>query len=136
MKKLIAICLCLIVLCSMPFSLYASSIKPYYNNFDRVNTVFTISGSGVATVKNSYTGITGTTKSAKIVTKVQKKVGVIWVTVDNGSWTDNSETNDFAKSHFVQLSGKGSYRAHTVFTFSGSGGSDDKITKNVEKAYS
>ena len=98
MKKLIAICLCLIVLCSMPFSVYASSIKPYYNNFDRVNTVFTISGSGVATVKNSYTGITGTTKSAKIVTKVQKKVGVIWVTVDNGSWTDNSETNDFAKS--------------------------------------
>ena len=56
MKKLIAICLCLIVLCSMPFSVYASSIKPYYNNFDRVNTVFTISGSGVATVKNSYTG--------------------------------------------------------------------------------
>ena len=39
MKKLIAICLCLIVLCSMPFSVYASSIKPYYNNFDRVNTV-------------------------------------------------------------------------------------------------
>ena len=120
----------------MPISVYASSIQPYYNNVDRVNTVFTISDSGVATVKNSYTGITGTMKSAKISTKVQKKVGIIWVTVDNGSWTDNSSSNDFAKSHSVQLSGKGTYRAHTVFTFSGSGGSDDKITKNVEKTYS
>ena len=136
MKKIIAVCLCLIVLCSMPISVYASSIQPYYNNVDRVNTVFTISDSGVATVKNSYTGITGTMKSAKISTKVQKKVGIIWVTVDNGSWTDNSSSNDFAKSHSVQLSGKGTNRAHTVFTFSGSGGSDDKITKNVEKTYS
>lgn len=135
MKKFIAVCLCLIALLSLPISAYASSIQPYYNNVDRVNTVFTISVSGVATVKNSYTGIIGTTKSAKIVTKVQKKVGIIWVTVDNGSWTVNSTSNDFAKSHSVQLSGKGTYRAHTVFTFFGSGESDDKITKNVEKIY-
>lgn len=135
MKKFIAVCLCLIALCSLPISVYASSIQPYYNNVDRVNTTLTISSSGVATVKNFYSGITGTTKSAKIVTKVQKKVGIIWVTVDNGSWTDNSTSNDFAKSHSVQLSGKGTYRAHTVFTFSGSGGSDDKITKTYESTY-
>ena len=135
MKKFIAVCLCLIVLCSLPISVYASSIQPYYNNVDRVNTTLTISSSGVATVKNFYSGITGTTKSAKIVTKVQKKVGISWVNVDNGSWTDNSTSNDFAKSHSVQLSGKGTYRAHTVFTFSGSGGSDDKITKTYESTY-
>lgn len=135
MKKLIAVCLCLIVLCSLPISVYASSIQPYYNNVDRVNTTLTISSSGVATVKNFYSGITGTTKSAKIVTKVQKKVGIIWVTVDNGSWTDNSSSNSLTKSHSVQLSGKGTYRAHTVFTFSGSGGSDDKITKTYESTY-
>lgn len=81
MKKLIAVCLCLIVLCSLPISVYASSIQPYYNNVDRVNTTLTISSSGVATVKNFYSGITGTTKSAKIVTKVQKKVGIIWVPI-------------------------------------------------------
>lgn len=136
MKKIIAVCLCLIALCSLPISVYASSIQPCYNNVDRVNTTLTISSSGVATVKNFYIGITGTTKSAKIVTKVQKKVGIIWVTVDNGSWTDNSSSNSLTKSHSVQLSGKGTYRAHTVFTFSGSGGSDDKITKNIEKTYS
>ncbi len=135
MKKFIAVCLCLIVLCSLPISVYASSIQPYYNNVDRVNTTLTISSSGVATVKNFYSGITGTTKSAKIVTKVQKKVGIIWVTVDNGSWTDNSSSNSLTKSHSVQLSGKGTYRAHTVFTFSGSGGSDDKITKTYESTY-
>lgn len=135
MKKIIAVCLCLIALCSLPISVYASSIKPCYNNVDRVNTTLTISSSGVATVKNFYIGITGTTKSAKIVTKVQKKVGIIWVTVDNGSWTDNSSSNSLTKSHSVQLSGKGTYRAHTVFTFSGSGGSDDKITKIYESTY-
>lgn len=135
MKKFIAVCLCLIVLCSLSISVYASSIQPYYNNVDRVNTTLTISSSGVATVKNFYSGITGTTKSAKIVTKVQKKVGIIWVTVDNGSWTDNSSSNSLTKSHSVQLSGKGTYRAHTVFTFSGSGGSDDKITKTYESTY-
>ena len=135
MKKIIAVCLCLIALCSLPISVYASSIQPCYNNVDRVNTTLTISSSGVATVKNLYIGITGTTKSAKIVTKVQKKVGIIWVTVDNGSWTDNSSSNSLTKSHSVQLSGKGTYRAHTVFTFSGSGGSDDKITKTYESTY-
>lgn len=135
MKKIIAVCLCLIALCSLSISVYASSIQPCYNNVDRVNTTLTISSSGVATVKNFYIGITGTTKSAKIVTKVQKKVGIIWVTVDNGSWTDNSSSNSLTKSHSVQLSGKGTYRAHTVFTFSGSGGSDDKITKTYESTY-
>ena len=106
MKKIIAVCLCLIALCSLPISVYASSIQPCYNNVDRVNTTLTISSSGVATVKNLYIGITGTTKSAKIVTKVQKKVGIIWVTADNGSWTDNSSSNSLTKSHSVQLSGK------------------------------
>ena len=47
MKKIIAVCLCLIALCSLPISVYASSIKPYYNNVDRVNTTLTISSSGV-----------------------------------------------------------------------------------------
>ena len=58
------------------------------------------------------------------------------MTVDNGSWTDTSTSTSFSKSHSVQLSSKGTYRAHVVFTISGTGGSDDKITKNVEKTYS
>lgn len=134
MKKFIAACLCLVTLFTT-ITAYAGSIQTYSNNVLTTNTTFSISSSGKATVANSYSGITGTTKSAKIVTKVQKKVGLIWVTVSNGSWTDTSTATSFSKSHSVQLSGTGTYRAHVVFTISGSGGSDDEITKNVEKTY-
>ena len=136
MKRFTAICLCIVTLFSATITAYASGIHPYSNNVDTTNTTFSISSSGLATVKNTYSGITGTTKSAEIVTKVQKKFGLIWVTVNGGSWTDNSKSISFTKSHSVQLSSKGTYRAHVVFTISGTGGSDDKITKNVEKTYS
>ena len=136
MKKIIAVILCFVTLFSATITAYASSIQPYSNNVDTTKTTFVISSTGKATVSNTYSGITGTTKSAEIVTKVQKKVGLIWITVDDGSWTDNSTATNFSKSHSVQLSSKGTYRAHVVFTISGTGGSDDKITKNVEKTYS
>lgn len=136
MKKVIAFFLCLVTFFTATITAYASSIQPYYNNIDNVTTSFSISSSGKATVTNSYSGITGVTKKVEIVTKVQKKVGLIWVTVDGGSWTDTSTSTSFSKSHSVQLSSKGTYRAHVVFTISGTGGSDDKITKNVEKTYS
>lgn len=136
MKKIIAVILSVVILLATTITAYAGSIQPYSNNVDTTNTTFSISSSGLATVKNTYSGITGTTKSARIVTKVQKKVGLIWVTVSDGSWTDTSSATNFSKSHSVQLSSKGTYRAHVVFTISGTGGSDDKITKNVEKKYS
>lgn len=136
MKKFIAVCLCIVTLFSATITAYAGSVQPYSNNVDTTNTTFSISSSGLSTVKNTYSGITGTTKSAEIVTKVQKKVGLIWVTVSGGSWTDTSTSTSFSKSHSVQLSSKGTYRAHVVFTISGTGGSDDKFTKNVEKTYS
>lgn len=136
MKKMIAVILSVVILLTTTITAYAGSIQLYSNNVLTTNTTFSISSSGLATVKNTYSGITGTTKSAEIVTKVQKKVGLIWVTVSNGSWTDTSTATSFSKSHSVQLSSKGTYRAHVVFTISGTGGSDDKITKNVEKTYS
>lgn len=136
MKKVIAIILCLVTLFSATITAYASSIRPYSNNVGSTNTTFTISSSGLATVKSSYSDSLNRVKNAEIVTKVQKKVGLIWVTVDGGSWTDTSTSTSFSKSHSVQLSSKGTYRAHVVFTISGTGGSDDKITKNVEKTYS
>lgn len=136
MKKVIAVILCFVTLFTTTITAYAGSIQLYSNNVLTTNTTFSISNSGKATVANSYSGITGTTKSAEIVTKVQKKVGLIWVTVSGGSWTDTSSVTNFSKSHSVQLSSTGTYRAHVVFTISGTGGSDDKITKNVEKIYS
>ena len=136
MKKVIAVLLCLVTLFTVTITAYANSVQPYYNNVGSTNTVFTISSSGLATVKNSYSDSSNRAKQAKIVTKIQKKVGIIWVTVNGGSWTDTSTSTNFSKSHSVQLSSKDTYRAHVVFTISGTGGSDDKITKNVEKTYS
>lgn len=136
MKKFVSVLLCLTVLLTTSITVYAEDVQTYSNNVSTTNTSFSISSSGKATVNNTYMGITGTTKSAKIVTKVQKKFGLIWITVDNGSWTDTSTANNFSQSHSVQLSKTGTYRAHVVFTISGTGGSDDKITKNLEKTYS
>lgn len=112
-----------------------TGVQPFSNNVGSTSTTFTISSSGLATVKNTYNGITGVTRSAEIETKVQKKFGLIWITVDNGSWTDTSTATNFSKSHSVQLSKTGTYRAHVEFKISGTGGSDDKITKNVERTY-
>lgn len=75
-------------------------------------------------------------KSATIETKIQKKFGLIWITVSDGSWTDTTTATSYSKSHSVQLSSTGTYRAHVEFTISGSGGSDDEITKNVQRTYS
>lgn len=135
MKKAIAIMLSFVVLFTASITAYASEIQPYSNNVSTTSTTFSISGSGLATATNTYSGITGRTKSAKIVTKIQKKVGIIWVTVSGGSWTDTSTSTNFSRSHSVQLSSTGTYRAHVEFTISGTGGKDDKITKNVEKKY-
>lgn len=135
MKKFIAVFLSLIVVLSVNITAYANGISVYSNNVSSTNTSFSISESGKVTVSNRYVGETGVTKSATFTTKVQKKVGLIWVTVSNGKWTDTSTAVNFSKSHSVQLSSTGTYRAHVVFTISGTGGSDDKITKNIEKEY-
>ena len=136
MKNVIAVMLCLFIIFTATITAYASSIQPLSNNVNSTDVFFSISSSGKATVSYEYYGKSGVTKSAEIVTKVQKKVGIIWVTVNGGSWTDTSTSTNFSRSHSVQLSSKDTYRAHVVFTISGTGGSDDKITKNIEKTYS
>ena len=136
MKRFTALMLCLVTFITATITVYADGIQPYYNNVNSVTTSFSISSSGKATVNNTYSGITGTTKIEKITTKVQKKYGLIWITVSGGSWTDTSTATNFSKSHSVQLSKTGTYRARVEFKISGTGGSDDKITKNVERTYS
>lgn len=136
MKKIIAMALCFVTLFTLTFPAYASSITLYSNNIYSADTAFTISSNGNATVSNNYMGKADLVTKGTIETKIQKKFGLIWITVDGGKWTDTSTAAVFSKSHSVQLSKTGTYRAHVVFTISGTGGSDDKITKNVEKKYS
>ena len=135
MKKILAFILCVVTLFAATVTVYAGNIQPYSNNVNSTNVYFSISSSGNATVSYEYYGKSGVTKSAEIETKVQKRFGLIWITVSGGSWTDTSTATNFSKSHSVQLSKTGTYRAHVEFTISGTGGSDDKITKNVERVY-
>lgn len=136
MKKIIKIIVCLILVSISVITAYANDIQPFTNNVNATSVTFSISSSGNASVRTTYTGIQGVTQRAEIETKVQKKYGLIWIAVDNGHWTDTSTATDLSKTHSVQLQKTGTYRAHVVFTISGTGGKDDKITKNVEKVYS
>ena len=135
MKKFISICLCFFIVFAMTVPAFAGDIDTCSNNVKSTDISFSISNSGNATVVLKYYGKSRVTQKAEISTKIQKKVGVIWVTVSNGSWTDTSSSTNFSTSHSVQLSSKATYRAHVVFTISGSGGSDDKITKNSAMTY-
>ncbi len=134
MKKIIVALITTLLMFSISITAYAKDFTVCDNNCNNAYTYFSISN-GKANVENKVIGKKGVTKKIVVNTKVQKKVGLIWVTVDNGNWTDTSSAYNFSKSHSVQLSGKGTYRAHVKFTVSGTGGSDDEITLNSEKIY-
>lgn len=136
MKKIIASILSLVLWFTVSITAYANDIELYSNNVYTTDVSFSIASNGKATASYEYRGKSGVTKNAKIVTKIQKKVGIIWVTVSGASWTDTTTAINYSRSHSVQLSSKGTYRAHVEFTFSGTGGSDDEITRNVQKTYS
>lgn len=135
MKRFLTFLVTLVIALTATVSAYASSVTPLANNNVDTKVYFSVSSSGQATVNVKCVALSTKFTSATIETKVQKKVGLIWVTVDNGSWTDTTKSKNFSKSHSVQLSSKGTYRAHVKFTVSGTGGSDDEVTSNVEKTY-
>lgn len=97
------------IILSITITAFADGISTYSKNVGSTATSFTISSKGKSTVSNNFAGISGVTKSATITTKVQKKIGVIWVTVNNGNWTDTSTATNYSKSHSVQLSSTGTH---------------------------
>ena len=113
----------------------ANNIQPYSNNVRSTGASFTISSTGKATISVEYSGISGITKTATISSKIQKKIGLIWVTVNGAKWEDTSKSTNFSKTHSVQLSENGNYRAIITFVISGNGGKDDEITKKIEKIH-
>ena len=117
-------------------NVYANDIAMYTNNTDSVKLMFNISTKGKADVVLKCTDSNNNIKQLKAVIKIQRKIGLVWTTVDNGSWTIESNSSSFSKICSVDLKKKGTYRAHFVITVSGKDGKNDKITKNVEKTYS
>lgn len=143
MKKTIALLLAAVTLLSCcGLSMMASAANeatPYYNNTSLVSVTFSISNTGKATFNLSCSGKSGITSKIVAVSYIQRKVGLIWVRVDNGldgkEWTDTVNGTDMTRSHSLQLSKTGTYRVKVEFTVSGSGGSADEIVKTVTDTY-
>ena len=98
-----------------------------YNNTNHVSSEFTISSSGTATVKASYTGYQNVTTGANVVIVIQKKMPLVWFPVANGYWEDDLTGWKNSVTHTVDLSTTGKYRAVFQYTVSGSGGASDVI---------
>lgn len=139
MKKFISAFLCLITLVSIAFPAYAYDVEEEsisrISNAGDIATTFDISSSGKATVRNTFNGKYGEFKTATVSTKIQKKVGLIWVNVDGAAWSVTTTKTSLTKIYSYQLSGKGTYRAHVELSMTEVKNGSDSITKNVEKPY-
>ena len=143
MKRVNIFLLCMLLLIGcipLPVAAADYDAVPCYNNAVTVNSGFTISDSGMATVNITYNGVANLTTGATITTKIQKRtLGLIWTNVDIGTednvWVD--ETTDFvyATSHSVNLKSKGTYRAVVDFVIRGTGGAADEITQTSTSEY-
>lgn len=144
MKRVISVLLIavLLVTCLNTSSLAAKTsetVSPYYNNANSARAVLQISDFGKMTLKLTCQGISGVTTKITAVSYVQRKVGLVWVKVDNGldgkKWTDTVNGVSMNKTHTLQLEKTGTYRAKVEYTVYGSGGSADVIEKTVTAEY-
>lgn len=145
MKKSIALFLAVVTLLSCcGLSMLASAsveteAAPYYNNTNSAGVQFVISSTGNAKFTLSCVGMSGVTTKITAVSYIQRKVGLIWVKVDNGldgkKWTDTVNGTNLTKSHSLQLSKTGTYRVKVEYTVYGSGGSPDEIVKTITDTY-
>ena len=98
MKKIIAFILVVALLFTLSITAYAEESEIKGANYTSASTTFTISDSGLAKVTNKYVGKTGVFQSAKVTTKVQKKVGTtglkMLLSVNRYSSTNSSIKDD------------------------------------------
>lgn len=139
MKKTLALIVALISIFSLASfdisSAKAASVQPRWNNTNSTTIVLGISDSGKATIAIDCMGISN--KATKIVakTKLERKWGLLWLDVDGAEWTDTTTKSYLSLSHSIQVSKKGTYRATTTFTVSGSGGANDSIKMQSKYVY-
>lgn len=142
-KLLISVITFIVLVASLTLSVSAASaetsVNPRYANVLAANVSMVISRDGLCTTTISYVGKVSDLRSAKITTKVQKNVSGSWVDVNigqpNNQWVDESTSPTFTRSHSVQLTSHGTYRAVVVYEISGTGGATDVIERTIEKTY-
>lgn len=110
-----------------------------YNNAINATLNCSIGSSGYLQAVMSGTGIIGTSRIS-VELYVEKKVLLFfWKRVDIGYpdnlWTDYTTNNYYNRSFTTTLSSSGTYRVTVTYTFSGSGGPDDIITRTATSSY-
>ena len=139
-KTLLIICLA-VTMCftSVPITTFAaenstqSTVTPRWSHLENVNFSFAATASG-AHVDISYYGYTDSFARADIHVKLQKKfLLVFWTDVDEWSVSSTEVMDDFY--HCFPIEGKGTYKATLTFTATGTDGSTDSFTDEIENKY-
>lgn len=122
-----------LMMSSYTFTASATAITPYYNNTSTATTAASVSGAGLLSITNRFTGFPSLTTHAVIKTYVEKKfLGLFWNSVDigqpNNEWVDTIYDYTYVGGHTFQLTSTGTYRVTAVYTIYGSGGDPDVIT--------
>ncbi len=134
LKKVVSvIIMCAILLVCSLMPVMATDIMPYYNNVGYVDTLASISDSGVLKVSYDYVGNSDTTK-AVINTLVEKKT-LLFFWKDVAEWTDTVYDVTYYDTATLQLEDKGTYRVTVEYTFYGTGGAADTVTHEFEVKY-
>lgn len=139
MKKAIALLLAVLsifsILGSTTFGVVAAGVEPRWNNTSTATVSLAINESGRATVSSVCNGISGVTTKITAETKLERKWGLLWLDVDGAEWTDTTTSWFLSKTHYVELSKTGTYRATTEYTVTGTGGAADTFTARCEYTY-
>lgn len=140
-KTLLIVCLA-VIMCftNMPISAFAaenntqSTATPRWSHLSNVNYSFSATSTG-GHVGISYTGYSDTFERADIHVKLQKKfLLVFWTDVDEWSVSSTETIDDFY--HCFTLNGTGTYKATLTFTATGTDGSTDSFTDEIQSKYS
>ena len=131
--RFIAFLLSVLLMSSVCALTSAADYSICYNNTASADTSANVSGTGLLTISNRFTGFPSITTHAVITTYVEKRfLGLFWIRVDIGQtdneWVDIIYDFTYVGGHTFQLTSTGTYRVTAVFNICGSGGPPDVIT--------
>lgn len=117
-----------------------ASAATAYNNTLRSSLTCDVDSNGELSATMSVNGKSGITTHIGVELYIEKKIlGIFGSRVDigceNNIWTDSTNSYKYNHVFTTQLNSAGTYRVTVTYTVSGSGGSDDIITKTDTLTY-
>ncbi|MBO4878744.1 MAG: hypothetical protein J5544_00635 [Clostridia bacterium] len=130
----------LLLVMSILVPLEKASAATTYNNTLRSSLTCDVDSNGELSATMSVNGKSGITTHIGVELYIEKKIlGIFWSRVDigceNNIWTDSTNSYKYNHVFTTQLNSTGTYRVTATYTVSGSGGSDDIITKTDTVTY-